>query len=446
MITSRFFSTAGIKGFLKKPQFDVKSIVSNIHLYEKSIRNRGIVESTKVLEELNKLPEIHESERKLNKELAKVQAKRKSVESCIKSDRSTIKELSADIKLLKQQAHSLSNELNAIDNHVLEICSSLPNLIAPSVPLTEPEIVKWLNPSHSNSYAAEESRHHVDIMVKKNMLDLQTASYVSGSSWYYLLNAGAELEQALVSFAIAKAKSAGFQMCIPPSIVKNDVIDACGFRPRDMNNEQQIYHITDTSLGLTATAEISLAGLGINKIIDLSTGPKKLVGLSRSYRSEAGARGRDTKGLYRVHEFTKVELFCWSRPQDSEQLLEQLKNLQQDIVQSLGLTAKVLNMPANDLGAPAFKKYDIESWMPGRGSFGEITSASNCLDFQSRRMNTKFRNEETGKLEYVHTLNGTAMAVPRVIVALVENFYDPTTQKIEIPQCLRKYMDDKEYI
>lgn len=183
----------------------------------------------------------------------------------------------------------------------------------------------------------------------------------------------------------------------------------------------------------------------MHKVIDLSNGPKKLVGLSRCYRAEAGASGKDTKGLYRVHEFTKLELFCWSKPEESEKLLESLKDFQIDIITSLGLTAKVLNMPANDLGASAYKKYDIEAWMPGRGTFGEVTSTSNCLDFQSRRMDTKFKRQVNEKLEYVHTLNGTAMAVPRILLALVENFYDPKTQMIVIPECLRPHMQNKEY-
>lgn len=251
---------------------------------------------------------------------------------------------------------------------------------------------------------------------------------------------------ALTLYATKKAREHGFAMCIPPSVAKNEVIDACGFRPRDMNNEQQIYHVADTTWGLTATAEIALAGMGINTTMDLSPGPKKVCGISRSYRAEAGARGKDTRGLYRVHEFTKVELFCWSTPDQSEQVLEDLRRFQIELVSELGLSAKVLNMPANDLGAPAFQKYDIEAWMPGRGSFGEITSTSNCTDFQSRRMNTKFKDPSTGKASYVHTLNGTALAVPRVIIALVENFYDPKSDSIAIPEPLIPYMDGKESI
>lgn len=380
----------------------------------------------------------------LDKSIANLQKKRKSLEGALKADKSLAKQLGSQLKDCKLEFQKLNQELDQKRGKIQDTLQCLPNLIHSSVPKVHPEIVHWINPSQS--YQQDRSRDHVDVMTRKQMVDFQTAADVTGNSWYYLLNAGAQLEHALTTFALLKAQEAGFNFCIPPSIARNEIIDACGFRPRDMNNEQQIYHLVDTQMGLTATAEIALAGLGLNKVMDLSEGPRKLVGISRSYRAEAGARGKDTKGLYRVHEFTKVELFCWTKPEDSHKMLEEIKELQIEIVDSLDLPAKVLNMPANDLGAPAYKKYDIEAWMPGRGSFGEITSTSNCLDFQSRRMNTKFKNPVTGKHEYVHTLNGTAMAVPRVILALVENFYDPTNNIIAIPECLRKFMGGREYI
>lgn len=436
--------TALVQGVLKRPQFNVKAILKDVDKYRDAIVKRQLNSGSELSVGLNQLPESCETIRNLNQKLASIQKERKLVETLIKSDKSNIKTLSSQIKLFKGQYQDVSRQLEIAELELNELCGSLPNLVSPETPLSEPEIVQWIHPRES--YKPDADRDHVGIMRRKSMVDFQTAANVSGTSWFYLLNEGAELEQALVSYALRRAKEAGFQACIPPSIVRNEVIDSCGFRPRDMNNEQQIYHIDGTALGLTATAEIALAGLGINQVMDLSSGPRRLVGVSRSYRAEAGARGKDTKGLYRVHEFTKVELFCWSKPQDSHELLEKLKDLQIDIVSSLGLSAQVLNMPANDLGAPAFKKYDIEAWMPGRGSFGEISSSSNCLDFQSRRLNTKYKDPATGKLEYVHTLNGTAMAVPRIILALVENNYDPSTGNIAIPEALQEFMGGRSFI
>ncbi|QLQ78368.1 hypothetical protein HG537_0A06150 [Torulaspora globosa] len=436
--------TALLHGILKRPQYDVKSILNRIDKYQDAIAKRQLKSGSDLAQKLAKLPLVCETIKGLNQRLASIQKERKAVETLIKKDKSNIAALSSEIKRFKEQHRQIVDQLENAEFELNDLCGSLPNLVSATTPLSEPQIVQWINPKES--YKPDPERDHVSIMLKKSMVDFQTAATVSGTSWFYLLNEGAELEQALVSYALRRAREAGFQMCIPPSIVRNEVIDSCGFRPRDMNNEQQIYHIDGTSMGLTATAEIALAGLGINQVMDLSNGPRRLVGVSRSYRAEAGARGKDTKGLYRVHEFTKVELFCWSRPDQSDELLEKLKGLQIDIVSSLGISAKVLNMPANDLGAPAFKKYDIEAWMPGRGSFGEISSSSNCLDFQTRRLNTKYKGQTTNKLEYAHTLNGTAMAVPRVILALIENNYNPATRTITIPEPLRDFMGGKTCI
>jgi seryl-tRNA synthetase len=257
---------------------------------------------------------------------------------------------------------------------------------------------------------------------------------------------------ALVQYALSIARKRGWQFMIPPSVVRQEYTAACGFKPRDQNNEQQVYMMERSDyqaddyggcLCLTGTAEIPIAGWGANKT--LSDLPIKKVGLSRSYRAEAGANGRDTRGLYRVHEFTKVELFAWTDDVSSNDMLQEILDLQCEIISGLGITAKVLDMPPNELGAPAYRKYDIEAWLPGRGDWGEVTSASNCLDYQSRRLHTKITNENDQK-SFAHTLNGTAMAVPRMIIAILENNYNPETKKVEIPTVLRKWMDDKSHI
>jgi len=221
------------------------------------------------------------------------------------------------------------------------------------------------------------------------------------------------------------------------------VYNACGFKPRDQNNEQQVY-LLDGGLCLTGTAEIPLAGWAAHTTF--SKLPIRKVGVSRSYRAEAGARGADTKGLYRVHEFTKVELFAWTTTfEESKKMHQEILALQTEILTELGLCCRVLNMPAYDLGAPAYQKYDIEAWMPGRGNWGEVTSASNCLDYQSRRLHTKYSLPD-GSSQYAMTLNGTAVAVPRVIIAILENNYDKNLNRVEIPHVLRPGMDDKQYI
>ena len=230
MISKRSFSQTALKRFLKKPQFNVKSIVNDLPQYRESIAKRQLVAGAGLLEGLQNLPEAYETIRGLNHKIALVQGQRKSLEAEIKNDRSKIEVRASEIKSLKSQYQLISKELDLAELKVTDMCSSLPNLVSPNSPATEPQIVHWINPQ--DSYEPDAKRDHVNIMVEKGLVDFQTASNVSGTSWFYLLNEGAELEQALVSYALKQAKEAGFQVCIPPSIVRNEVIDSCGFRPR----------------------------------------------------------------------------------------------------------------------------------------------------------------------------------------------------------------------
>ncbi|KAG0669855.1 Serine--tRNA ligase, mitochondrial [Maudiozyma exigua] len=444
LIIKRLLSNT--KQVIGKPKFDLKKVLENLPQYEHSIKSRELVTEKELLTKLQNLSNQASEIKSINKDINEIQQVRKSLESEIKKNRNELNKLLPKITSLKDQFQDKNTLLKNLINSVDDTLSSLPNLLNPIAPLNgTPEVVHWINKPDIEPQADPE-RAHIEIMKKKNMIDLQSASNTTGTSSYYLLNEGAQLELALINYAVDTARRHGFEFIIPPSLARLEVIDACGFRPRDMNGEKQIYAIEGQDTGLVATAEITLAALGFNNIMNLKdTGVKKVVGLSRCYRAEAGARGRDTKGLYRVHEFSKVELFCWSKPELSDDVLQSLKDFQIELFTNLGLCAKVINMPSNDLGNPAYNKYDIEAWMPGRGSFGEISSTSNCTDYQSRRLNTRWKNE-SGNLNFVHTINGTAMAVPRVIVALIENNYNKESNKIKIPLALVPYMGSKEYI
>lgn len=359
MLSRKLFHHSSVVYAIKKPQFNVKTIISQLDAYAKSIQARELVTADELQERLQRLPELQLKLKTVDHEISVLQNSRKTMEALLKQDKSRAKELVSDLKSSKQKYQDLTKDQRSIKDEILDTCSSLPNLIHSSVPSSSPLIDMWIN--KKVEYKPDPSSEHLKIMTNKKMIDFETASNVVGTSWYYLINDGALLEQALVQYATKKARKAGFQLVIPPSVVRNEVIDACGFRPRDMNNEQQIYRLSETDLGLTATAEIALAGIGLNATMDISDSPKKVCGVNRAYRAEAGARGKDTKGLYRVHEFTKVELFIWCKPEQSESLLEELKQFQIEIVNELGLSAQVLNMPSNDLGSPAYKKYDIEA-------------------------------------------------------------------------------------
>lgn len=359
----------------------------------------------------------------------------------------SIAQLQSKLLDYKTKISTIEADLDSLSERLHNSIESLPNWLDVSVPENplEGEVVQIINGNSEKdieSALAISEFDHKKIGESLGIINFATASRISGSSWYYLVGDGALLEQALVQYALLKARQKGYKMVVPPSIVKSEVVSACGFKPKDQNNEKQVYEIAGESLSLTGTAEIPLGALHSSSTIEV---PMKYVGVSRSYRAEAGARGKDTTGLYRVHEFTKVELFHFTDASRSIEELEELRQFQTSIIEDLGLRAKMLNMPTTDLGAPAMKKYDCEAWMPGRGSWGELTSCSNCGDYQARRLGIRHKNSE-GKLEYVHTLNGTAMAVPRVIVAIIEQNYNSSTNSVKIPKALLPYMDGKTHI
>lgn len=448
----RYASTFKNTSALKKPVFDIKGIISRKDEMRQSIARRADGSS----EHLEFLLQNRDSELSLQEERNQLTSARKKLGfelGNLLKDRSgndlldEKSRLQLELLEYKTRISALEEKLEQLSESVHNAVESLPNWISSSVP-TDPHTAELHEVINGDSVEQVESEmpvskyDHRTIGQKLGLMEFETAARISGSSWYYLINDGALLEQALVQFASSRARKAGYKMVIPPSIVKSEIINACGFKPRDQNDEKQVYTIEGESLALTGTAEIPLGALHSQSTV---TTPLKYVGVSRSYRAEAGARGKDTAGLYRVHEFTKVELFHFTDPQNSELELEALREFQTGIIRDLGLKAKMLNMPTTDLGAPALKKYDCEAWMPGRGSWGELTSCSNCGDYQARRLGIKQKNV-AGKLEYIHTLNGTAMAVPRVIVAILEQFYNPKTNTVTIPKVLQPFMDDKTEI
>lgn len=446
---------------LKKAQLDLKKAYNEFDTFEEICKRRNVpfpLSSTfkKDYEKLQMIEETvlnfkHESKQlqKLLKDL-KIAQKKNNIDNIIEQE--NVLDKLAKYKPILNEKAKLQTKLE--DELFVQI-SSLPNYIHSSV--KEKQIlVEYINPTeeikraNTDDFVVESDPKfdHKDIMERLNLVNFSQATKISGRGWYYLIGDGALLEQALIQYALKCGRKAGFKMILPPSIVKTEVTKACGFMPRDTNNETQVYELQNDDLCLTGTAEIPLAALYANHEFSNTELPLNVVGLSRSYRAEAGAAGRDTRGLYRVHEFTKVEIFSWSNPNEADSMkqFDSIVNFQKDFIKSLGLTARVLIMPHDDLGAPAYKKIDIEVLMPGRGSWGEVSSTSNCLDFQSRRLITKARDPNDKKLKFVHTLNGTACAVPRVVLAIIENFYNPEANSITIPEVLRPYMDDKTEI
>ncbi|KAF5024984.1 hypothetical protein F66182_2935 [Fusarium sp. NRRL 66182] len=367
---------------------------------------------------------------------------------------------------IQDEARQLKQDLSAIEkgesqavSRMEELALELPNLTHPDTPKgNEFEVMSYINnpPTFQESPEDKIWRSHVHIGSELGIFDFAGAATASGWGWYYLLGEAAQLEQALVQYAIAVATRHGWTQVSPPSMVYSHIGAACGFQPRDLNGEQQVYTIAQSAedvergvpeMCLTGTSEIALAGMKANTTIDPEDLPLKRVAVSRCYRAEAGARGADTKGLYRVHEFTKVEMFAWTAPDEdaAQDVFDEMLDMQTEILSSLGLYCRILSMPSHDLGASATRKIDMEAFFPSRREhWGEVTSASMCTDYQVRRLGTRTRVD--GKLAFPWTSNGTALAVPRVLAAILENGWDEEAKTVAVPECLRPWMDGKDKI
>jgi seryl-tRNA synthetase len=258
--------------------------------------------------------------------------------------------------------------------------------------------------------------------------------------FYFLKNDAALLELALVQYAMERLIQEGFTPMITPDLARQEVLEGIGFIPR--GPETQIYSIENTDLCLIATAEITLGGMHRDQILDAERLPLRYVGLSHCFRTEAGAPGRETRGLYRVHQFTKVEMFAFCLPEQSDALHWDLLRIEESLFQGLELPYRVVDTCSGDLGGPAYRKFDLEAWMPGRGAhgeYGEVTSTSNCTDYQARRLNIRYKSPGQKGTRFVHTLNGTAIACTRAILAILEN-YQQADGSVVIPPVLRRWM------
>lgn len=303
----------------------------------------------------------------------------------------------------------------------------------------------------------DQERDHMKLATLQGWIDTNANQMVAGTSWPILSGPLAALEHALVSYGMKEACKANFKPIVVPDVIRREIVERTGFTPRE-GSAGQIYWLSSDSLqvndkssenylddlALAATAEIPLAGMLAKKIYEPKTDlPQQFVASSHAFRAEAGARGLESKGLYRVHQFTKVEMFVVCESADSQAWLEKLRSIQEGIIGKLGFPYRVLNMPTEELGASAYAKYDIEAWMPGRGSWGEVSSASNCTDYQSNRLHIRCKLDIPGRkgntTDFVHTLNGTVIAVPRVIVALLENYGVTKTGKLRIPSVLKEH-------
>ena len=318
-------------------------------------------------------------------------------------------ELSNEVKLLFEQ-------VDKKDEEFLNLWVKIPNLISKTSPDGKSDEDNLEIKKVGNVNEIPNPKDHLEIASKLNLIDVEKASEVSGSRFAYLFGDLVKIEFNLVSWALNKLSEKGFTPTVPPVLVRENALYGTGFFPDDA---EQVYEITNDDLYLVGTSEVPLAALHTNEIINMEDLPKRYAGFSTCFRREAGTYGKDTTGIFRVHQFDKVEMFSFCNPEKSEEEHEFILSVEEELLQSLEIPYRVVDVCAGDLGASAAKKYDIEAWIPSQNTYREVTSCSNTTSFQARRLNIRAKSE--GETSILHTLNGTAIAVGRILIALIEN-------------------------
>jgi len=367
-----------------------------------------------VAETLDELLALDEARRGLLPQLEELRAEQNRASERIagaKRSGEDAQDAIAEMRGVAARVKELQGEVAAVDERLGAALAVVPNLPAETAPAgQEGEVLREVGE------AGAEGRDHLELL--GGLVDMEAGARVSGSRFAYLRGPLVLLELALVRFALERLGTHGFEPVIPPVLVREEAMFGTGFLP---DTEQQIYRVADDDLYLVGTSEVPLASLHAGEILPEDELPLRYAGYSPCFRREAGAAGRDTRGIFRVHQFSKVEMFAFVAPEESEAEHERLLAIEEELMQALEIPYRVVNIPAWDLGASAAKKYDLEAWLPGQGRYRELTSCSNTTDFQARRLDARLRPSGGGSPRHVHTLNGTAVAVGRTIIALAEN-------------------------
>ena len=411
---------------------DRKFIVENADLVRKNCENRG------VRADIARFVELEESRKTKQAEVESLNQEANRVSKSIgKAKDAAEREARKDEgRRLREQVNELKAELDRIGDELSDIQKLIPNLSHPDAPIgvddkANLELVKGKTPVPEFGF---EPLDHVELGERLGLMDFEAGAQVAGHGFYFLKNEAVLLELALQHYALGILMAEGFTPVTTPDLARNDILEGVGYIPR--GPETQIYSVADSDLSLIATAEITLGGHLAGQTLDAEQLPIKLCGISHCFRTEAGAHGRATRGLYRVHQFTKIEMFAFTLPDGSDQMLEELRTLECRLFDGLKIPYRVVDTATGDLGGPAYRKYDLEAWMPGRGGYGEVTSTSNCTDYQARRLNIRYRTKGQKGTQFLHTLNGTAIAVSRALIAILEN-YQQADGSVVVPEVLR---------
>ena len=413
---------------------DPKFILENPELVKQNCTDRGVtldVDRFVALETQRKTlqTEVEDFNRRAN-EVSKSIGKAKD-----EAEREARKE---EGRQLREETNRLREQLDAVLAERDAIHRAIPNLSHPDAPIGGEEASKELFQGKTPVPKFDfKPLDHVELAEKLDLVDFEGGARVAGHGFYFLRNDMVLLELALQRYAVEMLIGEGFTPTTTPDLARNDVLEGTGFIPR--GPETQIYSVEGSDLSLVATAEIPLGGLYAGQTLEADQLPIKLCGISHCFRTEAGAHGRATRGLYRVHQFTKVEMFAFTLPDESNAMLDHLCELECRLFDGLGIPYRVIDTATGDLGGPAYRKFDLEAWMPGRDSFGEVTSTSNCTDYQARRLNIRYKVRGEKGTRFLHTLNGTAVAISRAAIAILEN-YQQSDGTIAVPEVLQPLM------
>ncbi|MBO4276552.1 serine--tRNA ligase [Candidatus Saccharibacteria bacterium] len=412
---------------------DVKFIRENLALVEKSTKEKGY----KI--DVDEVVRLDGERKKILVLVEELRARRNEIAGKMKGGKPA-PELIEEGKKIKAELAELEEKLSEVEGRLSTMVKAVPNVIFDDVPLggeeCSVEVKKW-GENHTTGV------DHLDYAVSRDWVDFERGAKVAGAKFYYLKGELALLENALLQYGISKVLEHGFTYMTVPDMVSSRVLEGCGFNPRTSEQSDE-YYIEGEDLAMIATAEMPLTGYHMDEIIDEDKLPLMYAGYSACFRKEAGTYGKYTRGLFRVHQFNKLEMYVFCLPEQSKEMHGKILQIEEEIWQGLGVPYHIINIAAGDLGAPAAKKYDMEYWSPVNQKYQEITSCSNCTDFQARACNVRVRRKD-GTVEFVHTLNGTAIPLARALVVMLEN-YAKEGGKLTVPEVLRPYLGGKTEI
>lgn len=423
---------------------DAKLLKENPHTIENMLKKRGVNFP------LNELIGLDKKRRELIVELQDFKHKKNILATSIaqkKKEKDTINSVNSEISKMKEISNritELEEEQDSVQGKFRYLMMSIPNLLHESVPLGSGEaenvIIKEQRNKRTKSTMAP--RDHIDIATSLDLIDLERAAKISGARFYFLKNDLVKMNQALLQFGLDYLSNSGYTLVQPPYMIRKEAMEGAVILG---DFEQVIYKVEGEDLYMIGTSEHAMVSMHMDEILESTGLPLRYACVSPCFRKEAGAHGRDMKGIFRVHQFEKVEQVIFSRPEDSWKEHEKMLELTEQFYERLGLPTRTILLCSADLGKISAKTYDIEAWFPGQSSYREIVSCSNCLDYQARRLRIRYRDNVNEETKLVHTLNSTLIATERTMVSIIEN-YQTDEGTVEVPEILRKYMGDAKEI